>query len=60
MGAPIVRNGPVAENCDVVIACVMHPEEGLDEVLKRTKGGTEDMLKKHVKFLGVLVEVHLI
>jgi hypothetical protein len=49
MGAPIVRNGPVAENSDVVIACVRRPEEGLEEVLKRKKGGTEDMLKKFVK-----------
>ena len=48
-GAPTVRNGPVAEISDVVVACVMHPEEGLEEVLKRKKGGTEDMLKKFVK-----------
>ncbi len=59
-GAPIVRNGPVAENCDVVIACVMHPEDGLEEVLQRTKGGTEDMLKKHIKFVGPDFEVYLI
>jgi hypothetical protein len=49
MGAPIIRNGPVAENSDVVIACVMHPEDGLEEILKRKKGGTEDMLRKFVK-----------
>jgi len=60
MGAPIVRNGLVAENCDLVIACVIHPEEGLKEVLNRTKGGTEDMLRKHVKYIGLLSEVHLI
>lgn len=49
LGAPTIRNGPVAENSDVVIACVRKPEDGLDEVLKRKKGGTEDMLKKFVK-----------
>ncbi len=48
-GAPTIRNGSVAENADIVIACVRHPEEGLEEVLKRKKGGTEDMLKKFVK-----------
>jgi len=47
-GAPIVRNGSVAENSDIVIACVIRPEEGLQEVLKRKKGGTEDMLRKFV------------
>lgn len=41
-----IRNGPIAENSDVIIACVIRPEEGLDEVLKRKKGGTEDTLKK--------------
>ena len=48
-GAPIIRNGPVAENSDVVIACVRRPEDGVEEVLKRKKGGTEDMLRKFVK-----------
>jgi len=49
LGAPNIRNGTVAESSNVVIACVRRPEEGLEEVLKRTKGGTEDMLKKFVK-----------
>jgi len=48
-GAPNVRNGSIAENSDCVIACVRRPEEGLEEVLKRSRGGTEDMLKKFVK-----------
>ena len=59
-GATIVRNGPVAETCDVVIACVMHPEDGIIKVLQRTKGGTEDMLKKHAKFKRNKYEVHLV
>ena len=49
-GAPIVRNGPVAEMSDTVVACVVNPEDGLQEVLKRKEGGTEDMLRKFVKF----------
>lgn len=48
-GAATIRNGPVANASDIVIACVRKPEEGIDEVLKRKKGGTEDMLKKFVK-----------
>ena len=58
--APTVRNGPVAENSDIVIACVVHPEDGIIKVLQRTKGGTEDMLKKHIKFAGPDFEVHLV
>lgn len=49
MGAPTIRNGDVAKNSDVVIACVKRPEEGIEEILKRKKGGTEDMLKKFLK-----------
>lgn len=45
-GAPTVRNEPVAENSDVVIACVMNPEDGLQQVMSRSKGGTEDTLRK--------------
>jgi len=57
-GAPIVRNGPVAEASDIVIACVVAPEDGLDEILKRKKGGTEDTLKKYLK--QGKSEVHLV
>jgi hypothetical protein len=62
-GAPIIRNGPVVEQCDVIIACVMKPEEGIDEVLKREKGGTEDALRKFVKRKennGFIAEIHLV
>jgi hypothetical protein len=48
-GAPIVRNGSVANSSDVIIACVINPEDGIDEILKRKSGGTEDTLKKFVK-----------
>lgn len=47
-GAPIVRNGPVAENSDTVIACVVNPEDSIHEILQRKKGGTEDALRKFV------------
>lgn len=48
-GAPFVRNTQVAENSHVIIACVMDPEDGIDEVLERKKGGTEDTLRKYMK-----------
>ncbi len=47
--AAIIRNGPVAEASDIVIACVVDPDDGIDEVLKRKKGGTEDTLRKYTK-----------
>jgi hypothetical protein len=47
--APIVRNTDVADEADIIIACVMRPEEGIDAVLQRTKGGTEDTIRKFVK-----------
>lgn len=48
-GAPIIRNGSVANSSDIIIACVINPEDGIDEVLKRKKGGTEDTLRKFCK-----------
>jgi len=62
-GAPFIRNTPIAENSDVIIACVIRPEEGLDEVLARDKGGTEDTLKKYMKYKdknGLMPELHLV
>ena len=47
--APMIRNTDVALNSDVVIACVRKPEDGVESVLNRTKGGTEDTLKKFFK-----------
>ena len=46
MGAPIVRNEPVARECDIIIACVVRPEDHIKNVLARKKGGTEDTLRK--------------
>ena len=59
-GAPTVRNGPVAEIADVTIACVRRPEEGIEEVLKRKTGGTEDMLKKYVKHKDKKSKIYLV
>jgi len=49
-GAPIIRNGSIAEASDIIIACVVDPDYGIDEVLKRKKGGTEDTLRKYAKY----------
>ena len=48
-GATFIRNGDVAKNADYVIACVMDQEDGLEAVLARKKGGTEDTLRKFAK-----------
>lgn len=48
-GAPIVRNGTVANSSDIILACVVNPDDGIDEVLKRKTGGTEDTLRKFCK-----------
>ncbi len=59
-GAPFVRNGSVAEASDIVIACVVDPEDGIDSVLKRKEGGTEDMLKKFVAHKKTTEGIYLI
>jgi hypothetical protein len=43
------RNTLVAENSDMIIACLVRPHESIDLVLKRQSGGTEDTIKKFVK-----------
>lgn len=48
-GAPIIRNADIAKNSDVIIACVVRPEESIEDILKRTKGGTEDTLRRFVE-----------
>ena len=62
-GAPTVRNTLVAEKSEVIIACVMKSEEGIDEVLKRDKGGTEDTLRKyegHKEVSGLIPQIYLV
>lgn len=59
-GALFERNTEIAEIADIIIACVMNPEDGIDEVLKRKKGGTEDTLRKFVKFKGSTSNIFLV
>lgn len=47
-GGPLIRNGDIAKNSDVIIACLVQPEEPIQEILQRKKGGTEDTLRKFV------------
>lgn len=58
--AQFIRNGVVANHSDVIVACVVAPEEGLDEVVKRKRGGTEDTLRKYLKCLKENPEVYLV
>jgi len=44
------RNTLVAEAMDCVIACLLRPSDSIEEILKRTSGGSEDTLKKFRKF----------
>jgi hypothetical protein len=46
--AYFIRNGDVAKNSHIIIACVMHPEDGITKVLSREKGGTENTLQSFV------------
>ena len=48
-GAPIIRNTGIAKHSDIINACVMNPEDGIESVLERKTGGTEDTLRKFIK-----------
>lgn len=43
------RNTLIAQNSDVIIACLMRPSEPIEDILSRQSGGSEDTLKKFVK-----------
>jgi hypothetical protein len=43
-----------------MIACVISPEDGVYEVLKRKKGGTEDTLRKFMKRVNDSLKIHLV
>jgi hypothetical protein len=49
LGAPVKRDPIIAENSDILIACVVDPEHDLDDILKRKKGGTEHTLRAFVE-----------
>jgi hypothetical protein len=40
------RNTLIAKHSDVIIACLINPQDPLDDILKRSSGGSEDTLKK--------------
>jgi hypothetical protein len=58
--APKERNTDVSENADLVIACIITPEDGFENVLKRKKGGTEDTIRKFIKRTEAPKFVHLV
>ena len=58
--ALFIRNGVVADTSDVVIACVMNPEDGIANVIGRPKGGTEDTLRKFLDRTKDKSLVHLV
>jgi hypothetical protein len=47
--AALIRNGTIAKKSDVIIACVVHPEDGISNILERKKGGTEHTLRQFIK-----------
>ena len=58
--ALFIRNEEVAKESKVIIACVIRPEEGLEAVMERKKGGTEDTIRKYLKYHEDFWEVHLV
>ena len=46
------RNTLIAENSDVLLACLIKPYESLEEIYKRTSGGSEDTIRKFLKKMG--------
>ena len=46
------RNTLIAEYSDIIIACLINPQDSLEDIYKRTSGGSEDTLRKFLKILG--------
>jgi len=46
------RNTLVAEAADMIIACLINPQDTLEGIYKRTSGGTEDTIRKFLGFQG--------
>jgi hypothetical protein len=46
------RNTLVAQESDVVIACLKSPHEALEDIIKRKSGGAEDTIKKFLDKIG--------
>ena len=58
--ALFIRNGEVAKVSNIIIACVVNPEDGIDKVLGRDKGGTVDTLRKFINRTKKIDLVHLV
>jgi hypothetical protein len=50
-GGYFIRNGWIAKESLVLIACIVNPYDPIDSVLKRKKGGAEDTIRKFVKLM---------
>ncbi len=46
------RNTDIAKNSDIIIACLLNPHEPLEDILRRTSGGSEDTIKKFMNRVG--------
>jgi len=58
--ASFIRNGKIANKSDILIACVIRPEDGIEKVLKREKGETEDIVKKFMNRTEDLTKIYLV
>ena len=46
------RNTLVAKEADIIIACLINPHESLEDIYKRTSGGSENTIKKFLDKIG--------
>ena len=46
------RNTLIAEESDILIACLINPQEVLEVIYRRNSGGSEDTIKKFLKRIG--------
>ena len=58
--APFIRNEKIANKSDILIACVIRPEDGIEKILKRDRGGTEDTIKKFMLINNDLTKLYII
>lgn len=46
------RNKLIAQNSDIIIACLVNPEQSLRDILQRKSGGSENTLKHFQEYLS--------
>ncbi len=46
------RNTLIADNSDIIIACLINSHESIEDIYKRTSGGSEDTLRKFMSTMG--------